>query len=298
MSEHNPAGTDPVQSVLRVNGIAMNVAQAGPESGTPVLLLHGFPESWWSWRHQIDALATAGYRVIAPDLRGFGETEKPADPAAYRIGILVDDVLGLLDALGLERAAVVSHDWGAALAWRLAMVAPRRLTSLVVVSTGHPGANTAAGLSQRQKSWYMLWFLFDGVAEKALPADDWALYRDWVFDGAKPGTDPDLDRHVADLSRPGALTAGLNWYRANIRPESFVRNLAALAAPPVPMPVMGVWSDQDPALGREQMVGSGEFVSGPWRYEQIDGVDHWVPAHAPDRLNELLLDWLGQHGRG
>jgi len=276
---------------LRAGGLAFNLAEAG--DGPPVLLLHGFPDSWRLWRYQIPALAKAGHRVIAPDLRGFGETDRPAAVEDYKLRTLVNDVVGLLDALELDRAAVVGHDWGAALAWAVARFVPDRVTRLVVVSVGHPAA-FAAGLAQRRLSWYMLWFLFPGVAERVLPQDDWAVFRRWAWNGARRGADPDLDRQLADLSRPGALAAGLNWYRANIDPATFVINdPTRISVPPVACPTMGVWSGDDFALTEAQMTGSGRFVSGPWRYERLDGVDHWVPVHAPERLTELLVDFLG-----
>jgi pimeloyl-ACP methyl ester carboxylesterase len=136
-----------------------------------------------------------------------------------------------------------------------------------------PLAGVAAGLPQRRLSWYVLWFLFPGVAERVLPADDWALYRRWIWSGVQPGQDPDLDRQLADLSRPGALEAGLNWYRANNDPAVFPAD--------------------DPTLSEAQMTRSADYVTGPWRYERLDGVDHWVPVHAPEQLNRLLLEFLG-----
>jgi pimeloyl-ACP methyl ester carboxylesterase len=129
------------------------------------------------------------------------------------------------------------------------------------------------------------------VAEHVLPAEDWAYFRQWGWDGVPPGTDADADRQIADLSRPGALTAGLNWYRANVDPTRFhVENRPGI--PHVSCPTMGVWSSGDFALSEAQMTGSERYVDGPWRYERIEGVDHWVPVHAPDRLNRLLLDFL------
>jgi pimeloyl-ACP methyl ester carboxylesterase len=281
-----------MERTLRANGLSFNVAVAG--SGPPVLLLHGFPDSWRLWRHQFLALAGAGHRVIAPDLRGFGKTDRPTQVVDYKLRMLVADVLGLLDAAGVEQAAVVGHDWGAALAWALARFVPDRVTRLVVVSVGHPRAGAAAGLAQRELSWYMLWFLFPGVAERVLPEDDWAFFRRWAWNGARRGQDPDLDRQIADLSRPGALVAGLNWYRANIDPATFViSDPTRNSVPPVACPTMGVWSSDDFALTEAQMTGSQQFVTGPWRYERLDGVDHWVPVHAPERLNGLLVDFLG-----
>ena len=276
--------------MFAVNGINLNVAQEG--SGPPVLLLHGFPDRWQLWRHQIPALVDAGYHVIAPDLRGFGASDRPGEVADYAMPTLVGDVTGLLDALDIEQAAVIAHDWGAGLAWNLAMARPDRVNRLTAISVGHGGTGAAAGLRQREMSWYMLWFLFPGVAEQVLPREDWAFYRRWAWAGAAPGTDGDADRQIADLSRPGALTAGLNWYRANIRPDRFVPPERLPPLPRVTCPTMGIWSSDDTALGETQMQASGAFVDGPWRYERIEGCDHWVPIHAPDQLTALLLDFL------
>ena len=179
---------DVTESVLAVNGINLNVAHAG--SGPPVLLLHGFPDRWQLWRNQIPALLDAGYHVIAPDLRGFGASDRPDDVADYAMPILIGDVTGLLDALGIERAAVVGHDWGAGLAWSLAMARPDRVSQLAAVSVGHGGTGAAAGLRQREMSWYMLWFLFPGVAEQVLPREDWAFFRRWAWAGAARGRTP------------------------------------------------------------------------------------------------------------
>ena len=285
------------ERLRRVGELTMNVAEAGPADGPPALLLHGFPDRWQLWRHQIAALSAAGHRVVAPDLRGFGESDRPEAVEAYRMRTLVGDVVGLLDALGIGRSAVVGHDWGAALAWNVAAAVPAKVSHLAVVSVGHPLAGAAAGLPQRRLSWYMLWFLFPGVAEQVMPADDWAFFRQWAWGGAPAGADPDADRQVADLSRPGALTAALSWYRANVDPARFVAaGSRRRDVPLVGCPTMGVWSTGDAYLGEEQMTGSERFVAGPWRYERLEGVDHWVPVHAAARLSELLVDFLRDAG--
>jgi pimeloyl-ACP methyl ester carboxylesterase len=276
---------------LQANGLTFNLAEAG--SGPPVLLLHGFPDCWRLWRHQVPALADAGHRVLAPDLRGFGGTDKPERVEDYKMRTLVGDAVGLLDALGVDRAAVVGHDWGAALAWMVAMFAPDRVSRLVAVSVGHPVSFSDVDLGQKQRSWYMLWFQFAGVAERVLPEHDWAVFRRWAWNGAGPGQDPDCDRQVAELSRPGALTAGLNWYRANVDPATFIRSGPIRSSlPPVACPTMGVWSTDDFAVAEAQMTGSQRFVTGPWHYRRLEGVSHWVPVHAPQALNRLLVDFL------
>ena len=289
-----------------VGGVRLVVGEDGPADGPPVLLLHGFPDNRHLWRHQVTALADAGHRVLAPDLRGFGDSDRPDGVDAYALPLLVTDLVGLLDHLGVERTAVVGHDWGAVLAWAFTSAHPDRVDRLVAVSVGHPAARAAAGIEQQVKGAYILGFLVPGLAERTLPRRDWWwLRRAWG--AATSDGHPDLARQVADLSRPGALTAALSWYRANIRPPRVPlpgpvrRRLPRPAAPqrprtprhPVTCPVMGVWSTGDPVLTEAQMTGSARHVAGPWRYERVEGAGHWVPVEAPERLSELLVDFLG-----
>jgi pimeloyl-ACP methyl ester carboxylesterase len=197
---------------------------------------------------------------------------------------LLADVLGVLDALDVERCDVVGHDWGAGIGWVLASVAPQRVQRYVALSVGH-SADYFGDIRQREMSWYMLLFLFEGVAEEALRRDDWALLRTWLRDPV------DIERYVADLSRPGALTAALNYYRANIPAESFAGR-SERQSPPVICPVLGVWSDGDVGCGEQQMLDSREQVTGPWRYHRITGAGHWIPLDAPDEVTALLVDFL------
>jgi pimeloyl-ACP methyl ester carboxylesterase len=196
---------------------------------------------------------------------------------------LVRDVTDLLDHLAIQRARLVGHDWDAAVAWRTAALHPDRVASVVALSVGHPAALRAAGWAQQEKSWYMLLFQFRGVAEQWLSADDFRNLRRWA-------QHPDADAVTARLKEDGALTAGLAWYRANLPPETLLSGPPAL--PPVTSPTMGIWSDGDIALTEASMTGSAAHVIGPWRYERIDGVGHWIPLDAADRLNQLLLDFL------
>ena len=264
--------------MIRCAGIELNVEQAG--DGKPVLLLHGFPDSHDLWRNQIPALAEAGHRVIAPDLLGYGESEAPAELDAYRLKNVVAGLVELLDELGVERTAVVGHDWGAATAWGMASFLPDRVERLAVLSVGHPAVPRR--LRQLRDFWYMLLFQYP-EAEELLSEDDWALFREWMKGAA------DLDRYVDDLSRPGRLTAALNWYRANLVPRSFVHGAKI---PDVRCPTLGIWGQHDFACGEEQMVGSADHVAGTWRYEHVEGAGHWIPVDAPDRLNKLLLGFL------
>ena len=169
------------------------------------------------------------------------------------------------------------------------MFAPERVSSLTALSVGHPSTRAQAGWRQTELSWYMLWFLLPGVAEEVMPRDDWSFLRRWGW--RDPSDGEDEQRQIDDLSRPGAVTAALNWYRANIDPKTFGMTPAD-KLPHVSCPTLGVWSSADPFLTEEQMTGSRRFVDGPWRYERVDGVDHWLPVRAPEVVTELLLDFL------
>lgn len=263
------------------NGVGIEFDVTG--SGRPVVLLHGFPDSGRLWRHQVPALAEAGFQVIVPDLRGYGRSDKPAEVEAYRMSRLVTDVLGVLDTLGAERAHIVGHDWGATLAWVVASFAPDRVDHLAVLSVGHPSAIRNAGVRQWEKSWYMLLFQFPGIAEEWLSTNDWAEFRQWA-------RHPDADAVVAELEASGSLTPGLNWYRANRPPSSWVEPPPQL--PLIQSPTIGIWSSGDFALTEEQMTGSARYVAGPCRYERLEGPGHWIPLEAPGEINRLLADFL------
>ena len=266
---------------VEAGGLAFNVLDVG-EGPEVLLLLHGFPDSHRLWRNQVPALVGAGYRVVAPDQRGFGESDKPGGSAATRWGGWWATPRAS-STLGVEGATVVGHDWGAAVAWALAMGMPERVRSLVAVSVGHPACFMTPPLAQLQKSWYMLFFQFAGITEEILRRDDWRIFRAMFGEG-------DVDQYVADLSRPGALTAGLNWYRANMPPEVLLG--PAIPFPPVAARTLGIWSDRDFALTEKQMTRSERYVSGGFQYERIEGVGHWVPLAAPERLNSLLVEFL------
>ena len=265
---------------VEVDGVVTRYEATG--EGRPVVLLHGFPDSGRLWRHQVPALADAGFQVIVPDLRGYGRSGKPEAVEAYSLLTIGADVTAVLADLGIERAHVVGHDWGAALAWALASLAPDKVDHLAVLSVGHP-ATFWRTPRQREKSWYMLLFQFPGVAERWLSEDNWANFRDW-------SGHPDTDGVIADLEAGGSLTPGLNWYRANVPPENWVA--PPLMLPPVQAPVMGVWSTGDMALTETQMTDSAQHVAGPWRYHRVEGAGHWMQLEVPDQVNGLLLNFL------
>jgi pimeloyl-ACP methyl ester carboxylesterase len=262
------------------DGVSLHVDDHG--SGKPVLLLHGWPDSSYLWRNQIPFLVANGFRAIAPDQRGFGRSDRPEGVAAYSLLNAVADLVGILDALGIDKADIVAHDWGAAVAWITAAAYPNRVRRLVVLSVPHPVAPFT--LRQREMAWYMLFFQFEGIAEAWLQRDDWVLFREMLRGNG------DIDRYISDLSRPDALKASLNWYRANVAPHlpESPRQL-----PPVEAPTLGIWSSNDHYLDGERMKMSGQFVKARWRYERIDDASHWIPLDAPHRLNRLLIEWLG-----
>ncbi len=272
--------------MVRVEADGVGISYDVTGQGDPVILLHGFPDSGRLWRNQVPALAEAGFRVIVPDLRGYGLSDKPEAIDSYSLVALAGDVLAVLSDAGAERAHVVGHDWGAALAWVLASLAPDRVDHLAVLSVGHP-ATFRRTLAQNEKSWYMLLFQFAGIAEHWLSDNEWANFRAW-------SGHPDCQAVISDLEAGKSLTPALNWYRANVPPESWTA--PRLALPAVQAPVMGIWSSGDMALTEAQMTDSAENVAGPWRYERIDGPGHWMQLEAPDTVNQLLLDFLPGQG--
>src|SRR4051812_40971761 len=272
---------------IRGDGVELEVRDEGDRGAPAVLLVHGFPDSSHLWRHQIAALTPAGLRTVAPDMRGFGASDKPREVEAYRLTRAVADLVAVLDALHIDKARVVGHDWGAAVAWIFAALHPDRVERLVAMSVGHPAAQTRT-IADREKAWYMLLFQFEGVAEELLRRDNWKLLREWLRE------DGDVDRYVADLARPGALTAGLSWYRASLHPERQLEPPPRL--PPVRAPTLGIWSTGDNYLNEQPMVDSAAHVDAPWRYERVEGASHWLQLDASERVNALLLEFLTSEG--
>jgi pimeloyl-ACP methyl ester carboxylesterase len=265
---------------LTVGKYTFSARADGPPDGELVLLLHGFPETSFEWRKQLPVLAAAGYRAVAPDQRGYASGARPENVDAYQIDELVSDAIGFVDALGVGRFHLVGHDWGGAVAWYLAARHGDRVRTLTVVSTPHPAAlgHSIAHGEQREKSAYMLRFR-DPSAEAMFLDNDAARLRA-LYEGSGLHDATAAAEYVRVLTEPGALTGGLNWYRAN----DFRADMG-----PVTVPTMYVWSTDDVALGREAAEATAAHVDGPYRFEVIEGVSHWVPEEAADRLNELLL---------
>ncbi len=263
---------------FRVNGIEMNVVIAG--EGPEVLLVHGFPDDHSVWRRQIPALVAAGYRVIAPDTRGCGETEISPEVASYRIDNLVADLHALLDALGVEKVRLVAHDWGAVQGWCFAMAHPARVERYIAMSVGHPRSYAAGGFWQKLRGYYVLVLQLRGLIEFLTPLGNWLLFR------LMTGYREEFVHWKASLARPGRFTAGCNYYRANL--GVFFGGYGG----PVTVPVHGLWSDGDRFLTEGQMAGSERYMQAPWSYTRVEGANHWLQLHAPEKVNALLLERL------
>ena len=263
----------------RLRGLDFNVLVEG--EGPDVLLVHGFPDSNSVWRHQIPALVQGGFRVIAPDLRGFGDSGMAPHTSGYKIDEFVADLIAILDALGVnDKVRLVGHDWGAAVGWQTCMQHPDRIDRYAALAVGHPTAYAHGGIVQKLKAYYILFFQIPWLSEKAVSSADWWLWRQMLR------YDAELPTWKKDLSRPGRLTAAIDIYRANlglILPKDW---------PKVTVPVLGIWGEGDVALAEGQMIKSKEYVTSSWRYERVPGGTHWLQLEAPDKVNALLLDYL------
>ncbi|MCW2616488.1 MAG: putative hydrolase [Frankiales bacterium] len=259
--------------------LVLDAVATGPADGPVVVLLHGFPQTSWSWRGVWPALVDAGFRVVAPDLRGYSHDARPDGVEPYRMTHLVGDVLAVVDAVG-GPVHLVGHDWGAAVAWQTAARHPSAVRSLTAVSVPHPLAFVEAlstDADQRRRSQYMRDWRSPETEQRML---DGELLQ--VFGGVP---DVDAEHCLERLRQPGAMSAALAYYRAQSRAD-----LDGLG--PVTVPTLHVWSDQDAALGRAGAERTAAHVAGRYRFEVLEGVSHWVPEQAPDRLAALLLEHL------
>lgn len=270
---------------IPVGDLTFDVLISGPDDGIPLVALHGFPESAASWGKITPLLTAAGYRVIAPNQRGYSAGARPEGVDAYKIEHLVADVVGLLDALGLPDAHLVGHDWGSAVAWQVAGRHPNRIRSLTAISVPHP---TAFGWAlrededQKQRSSYIGLLRQEGKAEEVLSEDNFRRLRA-MFDGQ---IDPEFaDEHIRVLSGEGALTGALNWYRAMTRDFGDIDRTT--------VPTTYVWSTGDTALGRAGAERCGEFVDAPYEFVVLEGGSHWIPEERAEELAEAILARAG-----
>ena len=301
--------------VVQTNGIRLHCAVDG--DGPLVIFLHGFPDSWYSWRHQLAALAPH-FRVVAPDMRGYNESDKPAGVAAYDLKELVADVAGLIAALDARDAVIVAHDWGGGIAWQFAMDHPELTRRLVVMNSPHIAIfqqHLRANPRQLLKSWYMFFFQIPWLPETLLGLGD-----AWVIGNAvRQSTiqkdaisEADLRVFRAAASRPGALRSGLNYYRAAFRSDQMAGGLPPVIRrffygdrvlppprerledwPKITAPTMLIWGEQDVALRKELTYGMDPLFTSPPRIEYVPDSGHWVQQEKPELVNRLLLEFLG-----
>ena len=281
-----------------VGALTFRAHSAGSEGAPVVLLLHGFPQTSRCWSAQLPALAEAGYHAVAVDQRGYSPGARPDDPAAYAMAHLVDDVLGMIDALGVDSVDLVGHDFGGSVAWTVAGHHPDRVRTLTVASTPHPlafvhayqASTGSSGTSdQNERSGYMRTFRANprGQLEAQMLADDGAGLRS-VFTGLP---EESVEAHAEALSEPGALVAAMDWYRS-------MSARASAAVPPCTVPALYVWSDADPAIGRDAALATTQYVTGTYRFAVLEGIGHWIPELAANRFTGLLLDHLRTRSAG
>ena len=274
---------------LPVGSMRFRARVAGPEDGELVLLLHGFPQSSAEWNAQLDALAGAGYRAVAPDQRGYSPGARPEGVEHYGVQHLVADVLAIADELGGHRFHLVGHDWGAIVAWFTAIEHPARLKSLTIVSVPHPNAFARAlnepSTDQTERSSYIPTFKEPGSGAVFTDNDGAGLRNAFEASGL---AGHDVEDHVKVLTDPGAVESALNWYRAFDFHRGGVGN--------VEVPTLFVWGTEDPALGRDGVEWTADYVTGPYQLEILEGAPHWIPEANAAELNELLLAHLAKVG--
>jgi pimeloyl-ACP methyl ester carboxylesterase len=268
--------------------LTFDVTDSGPADGEVIVLLHGYPENRTSWDAVTARLVDAGFRVLAPDQRGYSPRARPTGRRAYAIQHLAGDAVALLDAAGAEKAHVVGHDWGGGVAWALAESHPDRLHTVTSLTTPHPKAMLKAMVTGTQalKSWYMFMFQLPAVPEMAYRDGMQKRLRDTLRSTGLP--DEAIDRYVTPLREPGAATAAINWYRA----------MPFSTRPPgkVSVPTLYVYGTKDAFLGRKAADLTGNYVLAPYTYTVLDGVTHWMPEEIPDEVARLVVQHARAHG--
>ena len=270
--------------------IELHAVAAGPSDGSVVVLLHGFPEFWYSWHRQIEPLANVGFRVIVPDQRGYNTSSKPRVTASYALSELTSDVLAIADQLGHERIFLAGHDWGAAVAWSVALLHPQRVAKLAILNVPHPSVMRRylkSNLRQIRRSWYMFFFQLPFIPEAAFSAFNFRLGVRSLAGSSRPSTftDEDLSQYRAAWSQPGALTAMINWYRAAFRYRNKFPNSM------VHVPTRILWGERDAFLLSETAHDSLRYCDSAELYT-FRNASHWLQHEEPARVSELLIDFF------
>jgi epoxide hydrolase 4 len=268
-----------------VGDVKLHYVEAG--DGPLIVLLHGFPEFWFGWRLQIAPLAAAGFRVVAPDTRGYNLSSRPGDVAAYTADKLATDIRGLIRELGAESAMLVGHDWGGSIAWTMAMNHPEVVDRLAILDAAHP-RRLNEGLrhpSQLRRSWYFFFFQPPGLPERIVRARHWRFFRNFLRDARPAYTKDEIDRYVEAWSQPGAATGMINYYRAAVRKQSpEIR--------PISAPTLVIWGQRDRYLGPHLAEPHHDDVPNLDRVERLPDASHWIHHDEPERVTQLLIDFF------
>lgn len=255
-------------------------------SGPAVLLLHGFPDSRYMWRYQIEPIVQAGFQVIVPDLRGFGDAPKPANVENYQLKHILQDLNQILAALNIHQVNVIGHDWGSTAGWLYAGNFPDKTISVAGLTVGAPGGTGRRVLPQLEKLWYVFFFQNHGIAEEWLVRDDFQGLKAWTRENG------DIDRYILHATNTDNLPPMLNWYRANFTPAS----LNAKSNPPrIKVPAMGISAGKDDYLLEEHVRNSENMMDSSWEYYKIENVSHWLMLDQPEEVNRLLINFLLKH---
>jgi epoxide hydrolase 4 len=282
---------------VKTNGVTLHVLKTGLETGPLVVLLHGFPEFWYGWRHQIEAFADAGYWVWVPDQRGCNLSEKPQPMAAYNIDNLTADVVGLIKAAGREKAFIVGHDWGAAVAWRVANQYPEKVERLVIINVPHPSVMQRALIKshrQQLRSWYIFLIQIPRLPEVLARLASWHLLTQMLLRSSRAGTftDTDLDQYRQAWSQPQSFGSMLNWYRAMAQTSA-----ARLPSRRITVPTLMLWGCKDIALGKELAQPSIDLCDNG-KLVFFENAGHWLQHEEAERVNKLMVEFLAAGSPG
>ncbi len=273
-----------------IGDVRLHYVEAG--EGPLVVLLHGFPEFWYGWRQQIEPLAAAGFRVVAPDMRGYNLSSRPDGVAAYDIGPLTDDIAGLIRERGAGSALLAGHDWGGSVAWALAMNHPEVVDRLAILNAAHP-RKLSQGLhhpAQLRRSWYFFFF-FDlpDLPETVVHANNWHFFRHFLRDACPALTPEQTDRYIQAWSQPGAATGMINYYRSSVRQS---QKKAEAALRPILAPTLVIWGERDRYLGPDLAEPDHGDVPNLDRVERLPDASHWVHHDEAERVTQLLTDFF------
>jgi epoxide hydrolase 4 len=282
-------GTEIQDGYAEIGDVRLHYVEAG--QGPLVVLLHGFPEFWYGWRRQIQPLVAAGFRVVAPDMRGYNLSSTPKGIAAYDIGKLTDDIAGLIRERGAESAQLVGHDWGGSVAWALAMSHPEVVARLVILNAAHP-RKLSQGLhnpGQLRRSWYFFFFDLPDLPESVVHANHWHFFRHFLRDAKPALSREDTDRYIEAWSQPGAATGMINYYRSSVRTPP---KKAEAALRPVQAPTLVIWGERDRYLSPDLAEPDHDDVPNLDRVERLPDASHWVHHDEADRVSQLVIDFF------